>query len=171
MVEKLIEIRFLVPPILTVFFVSLFSPDDFSELVSERALPLLLAEGAVVILAVGFLISSLIDRLLDDAGFKLSASTELETWRAIDAEKSAHIHDQIHKRWHMAMANFNAAGGILLGSLVPLFLGFHAERDYLFGYYAVVAILLYILWKNGMKAGQSAKKFGELLRKDSLEGK
>jgi len=62
--ENIFEIRFLVPPILTVFFIFLFSPHDFTEFLKENSGIGGIIGTTVIILALGFLISSIIERIV-----------------------------------------------------------------------------------------------------------
>ncbi len=141
-VDRIFNFRFLVPPSLMIFLIFLFSPSGFVHLVNPlRDMQWLGgAIGVIGILSVGFLISSITYFLVKQSLniinpecapsykkiFKLGefddkkniAALELGSWMTLDridviANRNLHVIDQVHKRWNMAMANYNCFFAVL----------------------------------------------------------
>jgi len=180
--EKVFNFRFLVPPSLTIFLIFILSPGSFAEFLKPRQEELSWLTGAIGIagiLSLGFIISTVANFIfgskdaaekkcaahykqiftLDEfADTKNTAALELGSWMVLDqidvkAQRNRHIIDQIHKRWNMAMANYNCAIALMLAMAVEIFLFLHKiyfKPDpswIMIVYCAVVAVLAIIfLW-------------------------
>ncbi len=139
-IEKVFDIRFLVPPLLIVAAVFLASPTGFLSILSLTSEREWFTIGilSTFVLTSGFVISSLVEFILgffrhrislsSEREYKIlqsrfsawnvefssdSTATELAVWKALD-KTSDHVREQVHKRWHIAMANFNCTMSLLL---------------------------------------------------------
>ncbi|QQG45172.1 MAG: hypothetical protein HYW89_04205 [Candidatus Sungiibacteriota bacterium] len=195
--EKIIDIRFIAPVGIMVFFVFIFSPANFVEITSSF-LSINWIASIVGVLGVGFIISSITHFLTriflgEPIGkyphdlekiFKLKqedppktknpiAATELAIWINLgleEKESGKGVADQIHKRWNMAEANFNAAmavfGGVAIAIILTLMNGgrLHFPSCYWFIAYFIFAFFLFCIFIfNGKKARKSVLDMGDLL--------
>lgn len=133
---KIFEIRFLVPPILTILLIFIFSPENFSKLVRVKNLSKdLVIISPAVLLGLGFLISSTTEFFVNltnartsrkftiiirEEKIKESSIKEYETWVSldrVDKDNHGHVREQIHKRWGMAMANANSFISVVFANI------------------------------------------------------
>jgi hypothetical protein len=186
MKDKLVDFRFLAPPGIMILVVSLFSPKEFGDLVKSISSESW-AFGLFGLLGVGFVISSVTQFFVTifkaavprhkyklmkifetDQMIKNTLSArELATWMTMDKEKSLHIQEQIHKRWSMAMANYNVAVAIIFGGILALILKhfniYRSIEDNQKTALWISLLLLFFFIFNGVRANMSVLKMDELL--------
>lgn len=197
-IEKILDIRFIAPVGIVIFFAFIFSPVNFLILIISLSKTSWLV-GVVGVLGLGFMISSITEYIIRTRRLYLSkhgygfetifnlskpedenVASELATWIVLDAEgkhNETGIPSQIHKRWHFAMANFNAAIGVALGFIFALVLNFNgclAQNSscwYMF-YVSICLFFVCIFYSNGNNARLSVLAMDDLLahrNKDNLE--
>src|SRR3989338_569994 len=116
--ERMLDIRFLVPPILTLFFIFFYSPSYFLAFLINKSALLSIVVGPVLILALGFIISSFVNAVVDLLDARTPTNIrELDIWRALEKE-GQHVCNQVHKRWHIAIANFNSCFATVLAPIL-----------------------------------------------------
>ena len=151
-IDKILDIRFLAPVGIMLFFIFLFSPESFLLLVSSQS-DVSWIVSIVGVLGIGFMISSVTEfyirwrkKYLGEYKYELKelfhlekvkreeTARELATWIVLDTESKrtdkSGIPDQIHKRWNMAMANFNAALGAILGLIIAYSLVYSGKLQF-----------------------------------------
>jgi hypothetical protein len=165
-VEKLFDIRFIVPPVLTLLLIFLYSPEYFLSRISESFLSVVI--GSVVVLALGFLISSIVDLLINFKNARIPYGfSELQVWKAMDCE-GKHITDQLHKRWHMVVANLNSYLAIILTPIVLSIFSFvginpPATLGWIISYFFIIVILAALFLRNGAYTYESLMDMDKLI--------
>lgn len=151
-IKEFINARFLVPPIIGIFFVFLANPVEFVNFLStekhNNITSLILAP--IIIFSVGFLISTLttaflvillkLRRTLSDEFLNnivgknrpfdffekkdcfTDTEVELITWITILGKNNSYLQDQIHKRWHAFNASVNSIVTILVSWAIVIIL-------------------------------------------------
>ncbi len=185
--EKVFDIRFLVPALLVIISTFLADPYEFLNLIKGKE-ELALGVISVIILASGFVISSVTEvgvttfgrktpnysdgeknklrsifSWLKDADLDKSVNLlELSNWLLMD-KLPEDTRNQIHKRWNMAMANFNCFVSIILSIIISthLFQGITNNRIWC----ASVVILLFIFLTNGIRAYISVLEMDKVILK------
>lgn len=144
-IKKFLDARFLVPPIITIFFIWLANPPVFLDYIQKYQGVGGFLTGVAFIFALGFLLSSIMTAfvinlfnlrttLSKESGDYLEKhpfsflkqsgviDKEITTWFAILDDKTGlkldYIRDQIHKRWHAFNANLNSVAGLLFSFLI-----------------------------------------------------
>lgn len=147
-IKEFINARFLVPPIIGIFFVFLANPMEFINFLStekhDNITSLILAP--IIIFSLGFLISTfttaflvvllklrrtLSDEFLNNIVVEnrpfdffekkdcfTDTEVELITWIAIVGKENSYLQDQIHKRWHAFNASANSIVAILVSWVI-----------------------------------------------------
>lgn len=198
-IEKIFDIRFIVPPLLTFFFVFLFSPQHFIEVIEKGAKASWIFGVTGIILSLGFIISSFVEFIV--IGFKLRGSytndeiaigllntkfskwyvnfkvnthaQELASWiisDQIDKKNKGEVRNQINKRWHMAMANFNAVVGVSLAwTLIVIFWWCdYWSRPWSLLDIVISLIFIGIFLFNGIKTYKSVMEMDRILIRESF---
>jgi len=140
--EKIFDIRFIVPPIFTLFFVFLFSPSYFlGKYTDSKTIEIIIS--VPIILALGIIISSIGNFILVKCNLRSSQYSkkekqilkeiffqkehidmendnkndsdilELGSWLVLSCFNE-HLQQQIHKRWNWAVSGFNYCISIIL---------------------------------------------------------
>lgn len=189
--DRILDIRFLAPVGIMIFFIFFFSPSSFINYTKELS-DFNLLVGTVGILGIGFMISSITERWIrfrnlqlpdydykfeilgiKDPKHKMDAS-ELASWIVLNEEADrykndkGHLPSQIHKRWNMAMANYNAFLGTFLGFVIALLLvgTQHLTKpgSYWLALYMIIWIFfILVFWRNGRVARLSVLRMDSLL--------
>jgi len=168
--DKIFDLKFIVPPTLFFCFVFIINPYLFSCLF--ESLDYALAIFASIILVLGFIISSLTCFILNIIGhpyekdFKRSEhklkriliwdkpnmNRELEEWRK-NTKEGDFICNQIQKRWDMAIVNFNSSLALFFSFLVGsyLYLNYSSNLN-LFIWIILEILFLWIFLRNGFRA-------------------
>jgi len=148
--EKIFDIRFIVPPILTLILVFLFSPSYFLYLLQQYRDYELVIVSIPLILSLGVIISSIVNFILicfnsrsseynkdekqilkefflskedidmNNNDKKDSDVLELGSWLVLN-NLDNRTADQIHKRWNWAVAGFNSCLSVILSFIIIIF--------------------------------------------------
>ncbi len=179
---------------MTVFFVYLYNPTDFLELLINQNNSTWLIE-IIGLIAVSFIISSITEGIINkrqvrksygekdlqilkeklknwDVDFNETYQQELASWVIIqkhDHDENGKIQNQVDKRWHMAMANFNSASAIIIAWIILFIMHAANLSCFLRGisyWYLLLSIGLFILFfYNGSTAKNSVLDIDRLLLK------
>ena len=191
-IKQFIDTRFLVPPIITVFFIWLVDPfvffDYFKNYEGYEGIVGFLTSTAFI-LALGFLISSFVTVIINIIGVRdilkehqnelvlpdfldpsQNIDREVTTWLAIldDAKneeeklKLDYIRKQIHKRWHACNANFNCVAA-LIASAAILLLYLNWSPSCAWWVIWIISIVLFVI--NGRYAYQDVKSIDIIMVK------
>lgn len=200
-IEKVLDIRFIIPPLLTIFFVFLFSPFYFIKLFNENVNESWFF-GGTSIFALGFLISSLNEKFIAQRKLQdMYTETELnlfketktfDVWKnkipdkispenvyllelmnwinldKVDKENNGSVRDQVHKRWNMAMTNYNSFLALWLTFFVLVVGLAFGKLDFPNCYWVVLwlslfILLLYLFQTNGKKVTDSVFAINRVL--------
>lgn len=171
--DKISDLKFIVPPTLFLGFIFIINPYFFLCLFENFDSTLTIFAGTSIILALGFIISSLTCFIINISGhpykeyerkeylkriFRIDEddiSRELAEWKK-EGEKNDFVQKQILKKWEMAMVNFNSFIALLFSFLFGLCLyrynSYHFSNSIPF-YQILLGILLMILFFcNGLRA-------------------
>lgn len=140
--DKLIDLRFLIPPGILILLLYLLLPQEFAPLEADKS-PLFWVVGVTGIFAIGFLISSFSEFVFTelfggktnpdcDSDYKaikevknLFVETDKEKARELSVwflfgKMGESVNTQMHKRWSMAHTNLNSFVAICFAWLVAL---------------------------------------------------
>lgn len=129
------KFRFFIPPVFLLIFVFWFNPARFSDILWQLSFGgevdaiSTLFGGSLLILAVGFIISSLGAFVINLLGWTISkedrrrifyinqsdiARIEFKNWKNVAKSSREYIRNQIDKRWQMFVVNLNMCITFLL---------------------------------------------------------
>lgn len=120
--EKIFELKFVVPPIVFLVFSTLLYPAgvlEFANGLGGDAVTVI--TSGVAILGFGFLISSITYLLLEVSGLRQTSGKgpegELEVWKLLEGHEV--ISNKIEKRWSLATTNAACAVALILAIIPP----------------------------------------------------
>ena len=177
--EKIFDLKFIVPPILAILFVFITDPIRYLSRVDNPYDALL---SATIILAFGFLISTIANSIvnishkrdtlkecLEKKGVKTKNESEREfiSWKAesqYSKEDNGFIESQISKRWGMAIANFNCAISLCL--IIILAFIFNGKLFFPIDWWWILTISFFCLFSlNSFLLYKSVKELDVILYK------
>jgi len=168
--EKIFDLRFLVPPTLFIGVFIFFCEHCVNRFVKCLHLPdgTLVAFLAGFVLAMGFIISSSThlvvieflrwikrrekktnNKIIDDVCDIYGIEEEVKIWHGL-GDNNKFFSDRFTRRWEMAFANFNCCAAILLACLFSVFI-----NGIILNYWVrviIVMVMLIIFFRNGWRA-------------------
>lgn len=187
-IEKIIDIRFLVPPVLFVVFIFLSSPNYYLKL-TEDYRNIIYTFVFLIILGIGIVISAVgeftiiilklrnwkyegieveaLKKVLpkEEKNINKTTQSEIGSWIILSnfgGKENNFIQNQILKRWYWAATNLNCFIGLILGIIYIVFIdnsfGVYQSNYKVIASFIVIAIVLLINFYTSYKSMKDMHK-------------